>query len=45
MYSSLYGAARKIGNPNPSEIAQRRKTVFDTWLHYSKSDEDPNLPQ
>ncbi|CAG0904648.1 unnamed protein product, partial [Darwinula stevensoni] len=45
MYSSLYDAARRVGNPNPNEIAEGRKTVFDTWLHYYKSDEDPNLPQ
>ncbi|MGH0177682.1 UNVERIFIED_CONTAM: hypothetical protein FKN15_006131 [Acipenser sinensis] len=34
-----------VENPNPDEIANGRKTVFDTWLANDPSDYDPTLPQ
>ncbi|XP_078515472.1 putative N-acetylated-alpha-linked acidic dipeptidase [Lissotriton helveticus] len=42
--SLLYEAAKKVENPNPSEVAVGRKTVFDTWLASTPSQYDKSVP-
>lgn len=44
LYKLLHESAKKVENPNPDEIANGRKTVFDTWLANDPSDYDPTLP-
>jgi len=33
LYQSLYAATRRVANPNSSEVAAGRKSVYDTWFH------------
>ncbi|KAJ1102638.1 hypothetical protein NDU88_000087 [Pleurodeles waltl] len=42
--SLLYEAAKKVENPNPSEVAAGRKTVYDTWLANTPSEYDKSVP-
>ncbi|KAL4238036.1 hypothetical protein ACF0H5_002747 [Mactra antiquata] len=32
IYRSLYEATKKVPNPNDTEVAAGRKTVYDTWM-------------
>ena len=38
LYETLYSATRKVPNPNASEVAAGRKTVYDTWHEWFKPD-------
>ena len=40
MFQPLYEATRRVPNPNKTEIAAGRLTVYDTWLNSSPSDID-----
>ena len=31
----LFESAKLIPNPNPAEVQEGRKTVYDTWLKYA----------
>jgi hypothetical protein len=41
---ALFSAAAKVANPNPNEVEQGRKTVFDTWLHQMPDKKNPSEP-
>ncbi|WAR23314.1 NALD2-like protein [Mya arenaria] len=44
LYQPLYSAAQKVPNPNTSEIAAGRSTVYDTWFITSPRS-DKNVPR
>ena len=39
-----FNAAKLVENPDPSQIEEGRKTVYDTWLARTKS-ENSNYPR
>lgn len=39
-FQSVYDAAKKVPNPNDTEIAAGRKTVYDTWINTFPSETD-----
>ena len=45
MHSVIRDAAKKIPNPNPLEVASGRATVYDTWLHTTPDDNNPQIPK
>ncbi|XP_064600785.1 uncharacterized protein LOC135466961 [Liolophura sinensis] len=46
LYSTIYEASKKVPNPNPTEVAAGRKTVYDTYLHtFPAKDKDGNTLQ
>ncbi|KAM4662502.1 putative N-acetylated-alpha-linked acidic dipeptidase [Discoglossus pictus] len=45
MHKLVFEAAKKVENPNPSEISAGRKTVFDTWVASLPSSHDPSVPR
>ncbi|CAL1542368.1 unnamed protein product [Lymnaea stagnalis] len=44
MYNIVYEASKKVPNPNPNEVKEGRKTVYDTWLHVTPDDKDKGNP-
>ena len=40
MHDLIYDAAQKVASPKSEEIQAGRKTVYDTWLHYTGSVRD-----
>ncbi|KAH9494444.1 Glutamate carboxypeptidase 2 [Bulinus truncatus] len=44
MHNIIYEASKKVPNPNPEEIKQGRKTVYDTWLNVTSSQDTNHLP-
>ena len=45
MHTVVREAAKLVPNPDPSEVAAGRPTVYDTWLHTSRDPLDTHLPQ
>ncbi|KAM4664827.1 glutamate carboxypeptidase 2-like [Discoglossus pictus] len=44
LHKLVFEAAKKVENPNPSEVSAGRKTVFDTWLANLPSSHDSTVP-
>ena len=45
LYSAVREAAKMVPNPNPTEVAAGRKTVFDTWLWANPDLNDATQPR
>ncbi|KAK3598383.1 hypothetical protein CHS0354_034557 [Potamilus streckersoni] len=43
LFHITYEAAKRVPNPNETEISLGRKTVYDTWMHYLPN-EDKDRP-
>ena len=39
-FQALYDATKKVPNPNKTEVAAGRTTVYDTWVQTYKSERD-----
>ncbi|KAL3873956.1 hypothetical protein ACJMK2_037032 [Sinanodonta woodiana] len=44
LFNITYEAAKRVPNPNDTEISLGRKTVYDTWMHYLP-DENKDRPK
>ena len=43
LFESIHDAAKKVPNPNSSEIATGLRTVYDKWFHVFPSDSNKPL--
>ena len=45
MHELFVESSKKIPNPNPSEVANGRSTVFDTWIKSYPDEAHPGYPR
>ncbi|ROT78135.1 hypothetical protein C7M84_003149 [Penaeus vannamei] len=45
LYDSVFEAAAKVPNPDPSEVEAGRTTVYDTWVARQPDDDHPGRPR